>query len=213
MQALFSSLNKKREMVGAWLWVFCIEYFLTQAWVASQWSIDFDIRKHAISDLGAVTCGTFGDRMVCSPQHTVMNAGFIVLGLLMAGGSYFLWQHFKQARLGFILIAMSGLGGIIVGIFPEDTVEVMHIAGASLSFITGGLGMIVCGLKLDIPRWLRYVSIFLGVFSLISLIALSLGFYQTLGFGTVERFVSYPITLWLMTFGVSRAIAKSRRSL
>jgi hypothetical membrane protein len=190
------------------MWVLCGEYFLTQAWVASGWNVPFDITQNAISDLGAVTCGMFGGREVCSPDHVAMNAGFIVLGLLMACGAYFLWHHFQTARTGFILIALSGLGAITVGCIPEDTVQIGHVVGATLSFISAGAGMIWCGLKLSLPVWLRSASIGLGALSLISLVALSLGLYETIGFGTVERLVSYPTTLWLMTIGVFLLVTK-----
>lgn len=208
MQVIGAWLHRHSLVLGAWMWVLCGEYFLTQAYVASRWEVDFDITKNAISDLGAVTCGMFGGREVCSPDHLVMNIGFIVLGILMAGGAYFLWRHFQTVRLGFILIALSGLGAVIVGFIPEDTVAIGHVIGAAISFIAAGTGMVWCGVKLSLPPWLRGLSIGLGMVSLVSLVALTLGFYETLGFGTVERLVSYPTTTWLMIIGVFLLITK-----
>ncbi len=212
MQALVAWVNRHTLAIGAWMWILCVEYFLTQAWVASRWTLDFDITRHAISDLGALSCGMFGDRAVCSPYHVVMNVAFVVLGFLMAGGAYFLWRYFQASRIGFLLIALSGVGAIIVGFIPEDTLEIGHVAGAALSFIAAGTGMVWCGLKLPLPHWLRIVSVGLGLLSLSSLIALTLGFYETLGFGTVERLVSYPTTLWLMLIGVYLLISKTKSS-
>ena len=47
-------------------------------------------RTGCISDLGAVGCGIFDGRDVCSPLHLLMNASFVVQGLGMLVGALLL---------------------------------------------------------------------------------------------------------------------------
>jgi hypothetical membrane protein len=67
-----------------------LQYFVAQVIAASAWEPPYSWRLNAISDLGAVGCGPFDGRSVCSPLNGVMNASFILLGLAMTAGSVLL---------------------------------------------------------------------------------------------------------------------------
>jgi hypothetical membrane protein len=86
----------------------------------------------------------------------------------------------------------------------------LHVTGAGLVFVAGNIAMIILGFSLaNISNTIRAYSVLSGV---IGLTALSLFFTQTylgLGEGGMERFTAYPLTLWLIVFGVYTLTQKS----
>ena len=79
---------------------------------------------NTISDLGNTACSS----SLCSPRHVWMNVAFIYLGAVMIVGSTLLYHEFRKkggteqnaAFVGFLLMALGGVGTIIVGTFPEN---------------------------------------------------------------------------------------------
>jgi hypothetical membrane protein len=199
-------------LVGPIIWILCIQYFVIQIVAAAAWTTHYSLSQNAISDLGNTACGLYGMRYVCSPLHSVMNASFIGLGCTMAVGALLIYQEFKEkvgTLVGFSFMAIAGLGAILVGLFPENTIGLVHSSGAALVFVLGNLGMIILSLSLVIPRWLRVYTFLSGV---ISLVALGLYLWQDylgIGLGGMERLVAYPQTVWLIVFGIY--ISRSHR--
>jgi hypothetical membrane protein len=190
--------------IGPIIWILSIQYFITQIIVARAWEIHYSLANNTISDLGNTACGIYSDRYVCSPLHGLMNASFIMLGIAMAAGSLLIYQEFKKSRaslIGFSLMAIAGLGTLIVGLFPENTVSGLHIFGAAMPFLIGNIGLVVLGLSLYLPKSLRIFTIFSGILSLLALVFLLSHQYLGIGFGGVERIVAYPQTIWLIVFG------------
>src|SRR6266540_3927025 len=78
--------------VGAGCWLLTLVYFAAQPVVAAAWDPPYSVAANTISDLGNTSCGVF-DRpdgtsaYVCSPRHTLMNATFVVTGLLTTAGA------------------------------------------------------------------------------------------------------------------------------
>lgn len=187
-------------LAGPIAWMTCLQYFVVQVVVASAWQ-SYSWKLNAISDLGAIRCGQFDERFVCSPLHGLMNASLILLGLSMAVGSLLLYKQFPQSRLGFCLMGAAGLGAVLVGLFPEDTTYWAHIAGADLAFLIGNIALIVFGASLRLPRWFRWYSIASGVVALTALYLFLSHNRFFLGLGGMERLVAYPQTMWLIVFG------------
>src|SRR5579884_1287958 len=132
--------------LGPAIWLLTIEYFIIQFIVAGAWhNPAYSWRLNTISDLGNTVCAVNSGRPVCSPLHSLMNASFILLGVLMAVGSLLIYQEFRQKRsslIGFSLMALAGFGTFIVGLFPENTVPALHSLGATLAFVLGNLSLI-----------------------------------------------------------------------
>lgn len=192
-------------LIGPTFWILSVQYFLTQLLVANAWPIPFDIRTHAISDLGNTVCGTYEDRFVCSPEFSWMNASFVVLGVTIIIGSALLYQGFKRTRptfVGFYFMSLAGLGTVFVGLFSENTIPLLHNVGAFMPFVFGNLSMVILGVSLEIPRSLKLFSMLFGITALIALILFTAGIYLGLGFGGMERLVAYPQTIWLIVCGV-----------
>lgn len=156
-----------------------------------------------ISELGATICGQVDGRYMCSPMHGLMNVSFVVLGLAMLLGSVFTYVQLRRSRTGFTLMAFAGLGAMLVGFVPMNTIYSLHIVGADIAFLFGNIALIMFGKTLNIPRWLRRYSVISGVVGLSGLV-LFLTHTHVLGLGGTERVVAYPMVIWFIVFGLFR---------
>lgn len=196
--------NDRYPLIGPAFWLLSVQYYVTQLVVALAWANHYSWAQNTISDLGNTVCDSYGGRYVCSPGHDWMNASFILLGATMIAGSTLIYQEFRKSQasqIGFSLMALAGLGTILVGIFPENTTVYMHEVGAAQPFIFGNVALIVLGLALDLPQWLRNFSVTLGAAALTALVFFVAQNYLGLGIGGLERIVAYPQSIWLMVFG------------
>jgi|SRR5450755_1641423 len=158
--------------LGPVLYVTSIQYFAVQLFVALQWSPPYSLSRDTISDLGNTACGTWSGRYVCSPLHSLMNASFVVLGIAMTLGSVLISSHFAKARAaktGFTSMALSGIGVIMVGLFPENSVAALHGLGAAIPFVLGNVSLVILALSLNMPLVLRVYSFLSGVMALLGL--------------------------------------------
>lgn len=197
-------------LVGPIVWLSSIQYFIVQAIAGAAWSTPYSLHLNAISDLGAIHCGIFDDRFVCSPMNGLMNASLILLGLGMTIGSLLIYQNLRRSRVGFSLMAIAGIGAILVGLFPEDTIYWVHILGADLAFLVGNIALIVFGFTLRFPRWFKWYSVVSGVVALVALYLFLSHNRFFLGLGGMERVVAYPQTIWLIVFGLYMVKNRSR---
>lgn len=200
-------MRNRVTLLGPVLWILSIQYFIIQIIVADAWhSPGYSWLHNYISDLGNTVCGYYGARYVCSPLHPLMNASFIALGTLMIAGSLLTYRKYKEnldCLFGFGFMAIAGIGTILVGTFPENTIRHLHTFGADLAFIFGNLSMVVLGLSLYKVKYaMRVYSLLSGVIALIAL-AFSAGHdYFGVGVGGMERIQAYPQAVWLIVFGV-----------
>jgi hypothetical membrane protein len=188
------------------------QFFIAEIVAASGWKTPpYSWRLNAISDLGATGCGLFDDeRFVCSPLHSLMNASLVLLGLGMVIGSVLLYLQLRRSRVGFSLMATAGVGAILVGIFPEDSIFWAHIVGQDLAFVFGNIALIVFGLTLRFPRWFKWYSIASGSVALVALFLFLSHHRFFLELGGMERVVAYPLIIWLIVAGVYTAIKRDR---
>ena len=192
--------------LGPLIWILSVEFFIAQLVVAAAWTLPYDWRQNTISDLGSTACSILAGRPVCSPLHGLMNASLIALGIIMASGSLLIYQEFRESRaslLGFSLMASAGIGALLVGLFPENTVAVLHFLGASGPFLLGNLSLVVLGLALyKISPIMRLYTLLSGAIPLFALYLFFTQRYGSLGIGGVERVVAYPQDVWLISFGI-----------
>src|SRR4051812_45868835 len=199
------TFSNRYPLVGPTLWMLSVQYFITQFVVAQDWPTHYSWLHNTISDLGNTACGNYGGQYVCSPLHDWMNASFIILGASMVAGSSLIYHEFRKNRssvFGFTSMALAGIGTMLVGIFPENTVHFMHALGAFLPFFVGNLGLVVMGLRLELTRPMKYYTITTGAVALVALGLFYTNNYLHLGIGGMERVVAYPQTIWLIVFGI-----------
>lgn len=147
-----------------------------------------------ISDLGATR--PLPESVSYQPSASIFNATMIVGGLLILAASCLLYRAGKKWYL-VLFPALLGIGILGVGVFPGNN-AFFHPLFALMTFISGGLAAIV-SFRMT-PRPFRYLLALLGIVSLVFLFFSSL-FIPILGDGGTERFVAYPLVLWMVGFG------------
>ena len=186
-------------------------YFVVQIIAAWVFVPSYSLISNSISDLGGTSCGGYGSPGMCSPRWWLMDyAGFLVLGLIMVIGSALLYHEFtdrtprerRVAMIGFSLMALAGLGSILVGFFPENENSTMHILGAFLAIAIGNVAILVLGGFLTLPESMRRSMLLFSSVALAALLCFASHRYFGIGRGMMERVAAYPVTIWLITFGL-----------
>ncbi len=120
------------------------------------------------------------------PHAEVMNAGFIIIGLLISGFAYGLYCHLGRctlAKVVWLLLAVGSISTILLGIFQDDwtalgmtgTLEgTLHAVFAEVAFIAFLTCIaIFARLAHRKPLWYDFTRVSLAVF-LTNLVLLSL---------------------------------------
>ena len=111
--------------------------------------------------------------LAAGPNGWIQNANFLVFGPLMIAFAIGLHLGIRPTRQGVVgpgLMALSGLGLILAGVFPwaldargDYNVPPGHIAGAYMAFLFAGLGLIVLSRRMvRDPSWRSLASYSLG---------------------------------------------------
>jgi hypothetical membrane protein len=168
----------------------------------------YSTASNTVSDLGGSRPSEGG--VVLQPSATVFDATMVVSGVMIVAAA--LSFHLASGRHAVTIpTALLGLGVLGVGIFPGNTG--LHPIFALLAFVSGGVAAILSYRASDSP--LRYIVVALGTTALLMLVLAILGAPQpdgmglfgdagpiaALGSGGMERWVAYPVVLWLSAFG------------
>jgi hypothetical membrane protein len=145
----------------------------------------YSTSENWISDLGV------------GPSALIFNSSVFLLGVLGVAATYFIQRAFNS-RVFSVLFAMASIGAIGVGLFTEEAM-VLHIVFSLITFIFAGLSAVI-SYKLQKPPF-SYLSVVLGVFTLLALVLTFSGTYLGLGPGGMERMIAYPALLWVVGFG------------
>lgn len=197
--------RNRHPFVGPAVWIATLHYFVAQIAAAGYWTTPFSYKENLISDLGNTACAEYSGRYVCSPLFTWMNASFVVLGLLMAVGSALIYCGFRKttgSAIAFMMMGFAGIGTMLVGLFPENTIAPLHFIGALLALLVGNVAVLLFGFVLGLHGWFRVYTIATGVITLTALILFYAQVYLGIGPGGMERVAAYPQTIWLIVFGV-----------
>jgi hypothetical membrane protein len=232
----FPDLRSKRAYFGAWAQLSVVQYFVAEAAVIEAWAgpTPYDRRFGLSSDLGAVHCGVFHDRDVCSPLHLLMNASFVVqgLGLLMGAlllnsallriaahpgirvtqdGDGKLWLAGTAVR---VLTGAAGIGTVIVGLVPEDVGSPWHFAGAVMFFLTGGAALVVLGILWRPHTPISWFVLACGLVCLASLTAGGITAMDVPEPGSLERLMGYPVTIGFSAAGlvIAQRVRQERKA-
>jgi hypothetical membrane protein len=206
-------LREKYPLLGPWLWVAGVQYFVVQVVVAAAWNQPYSWRLNTISDIGNSACALYGHEFVCSPLHGFMNASFVLLGICVLAGSLLnisSRDRSKGANIGFLLMGIGGVGTVLVGLAPENTVAALHVAGATLPFVLGNIALIVLGKELRLPLFFKWLTVGIGFVCMIALVLFLRNVTLGLGHGGMERIVAYPQTVWMITYGFCALARRSR---
>jgi hypothetical membrane protein len=217
-----------RFYVGALAKLSVLQYFVAEAAVIGAWAgrEPYSRREGYISDLGALGCGEFGGRDVCSPAHLLMNASFVVQGLGMVVGALLLssvllrtaaragarlaveparrtpWAAAIAAIAARSLTLAAGAGTVIVGLVPEDTGSVWHVVGAVMYFAAGAVALLLLGCLWFRQTPLCWLILACGVVSFGALMTSGVTGMHVPEPGTLERLMGYPITIGVAAVGL-----------
>jgi hypothetical membrane protein len=151
---------------------------------------------NTISDLGGTRPP---NSVVLQPSAAIFDTTMIVTGLLIMAGAYVGRQALGRAVA--VLTCLLGVGVTGVGVFPGNTGT--HPLFAMLAFTAGGLAALLSFRCLHGSY--RYLAALLGVTALGGLVVATFWIDWTpvaeLGEGGIERWIAYPIVLWLVSLG------------
>lgn len=196
-------------MLGAVGWALSIAFFVVQAIAQAASARPFSLATNLISDLGNTACGS----AVCSPLHNLMNATFIVVGLLHWGGAAMTWRAWPtglQSRAGLILLALAGWGLAYAGVFPENVTPENHRVGALLGLVSLNVSMLLLGsVLLESARTAGVLALLSGV---VGLTAFGLFLSQSawLPTGISERLADYPAAAMVIFMGALILVRAAR---
>jgi hypothetical membrane protein len=160
--------------------------------------VTYTTSGNEISDLGGTRPPA---AIVFQPVATIFNVTMLATGLLAVIGALAGHRAFGR-RLVTVPTAILGLAVLGVGVFPGNT-GAPHAIAAMVAFVSGGVAAVCSTVVVGAP--LRYAFAGLGALNLVSLASYFLlgdaSPFWVLGVGGAERWVAYPIMLWLMGFG------------
>jgi hypothetical membrane protein len=156
---------------------------------------------NTISDLGSTWQP---GNIVREPSATIFNAAMLVTGSMIVAAAACFYRA-RRSRAVAVSLALVGIGLVGVGIFPGTEIgghpsnAGVHPLFSMLIFSAGGVSALLAYRVTTSP--FRYLSAALGLITLLSLLFSSALGATALGLGGVERWVAYPVVLWLIAFG------------
>ena len=203
----------KRYRVGAFLLIASAVFIPIQVIVAAAWPDGYSLTGNAISDLGVTACGDFPEqggqvREVCSPLHSLFNAGMVFSGILVTVGAlltYGAWGG-RLGRVGAIFLALSGIGVVGVGLTPWDIDPDAHDLAALAQAVAQWVAMVCFAMAAGrgALRWFTVAALGLSVVGFVGFIATLDGVgIPVLGFGGTERLAFDILTVWVVVLGAT----------
>jgi len=140
----------------------------------------------------------------------IFDTTMLIAGVLLLAGAFALWRLYRH-RVLTVVSALFGAGALLVGIFPGNTTP--HPYVAMIAFVFSALTTIAAFKVTSAP--FRFMSLGVGLLSLIALIVSFLGdsspIAKSIGIGGIERWVVFPMILWLVFFGGYLLASRQRR--
>ncbi|WP_292467238.1 DUF998 domain-containing protein [Methanolobus sp.] len=188
---------KYRNIAGALLFIAGVVIFLGIT-SAETFYPDYNTAQNMISDLGATEPP---NSIITQPSATIFNSTMIVCGLCIILAAFCIHRSFSEITVTVPLL-LFGFGALGVGIFPGNY-GVVHGLSALLTFIFGGVAAIVSFKIVASP--FRYLSVILGSIALLDLLLYYIlgqtSPFAVFGIGGLERWIAYPVALWVTGFG------------
>lgn len=209
MARQFPASAERQVAVGGTCWALTLVFFVGQAVAQAASTVPYSLWANYISDLGNTACGPFSlgsyHMDVCSPLSGVMNATFVVTGLLTSAGALGTWPAWPRRRLttlGLVLLVLAGAGEVLAGFQPENTSLTLHAVGGLFGIAGANLGVLLLGAGVwRVRRLAAVLSMAVGVVGLVSFALTSSAPSMSLGIGLLERLAAYPVTVWMIVVG------------
>lgn len=179
---------------GAIAWLLTLQFFVVETVVQLRTGGSYSRAGDVISALGTSA----------SAAPRLMNASFVVQGLLIGAGAVLLRPALAGlgGRMASAFLTAAAVGVVLVGFFPLDGQEDLHQAGAGLHLVGGGLALLAMAYAVR-PRSeaLGTALALLGLLSTAMTVFFAVGITSFLGAGGTERASAYPIPIGLALAG------------
>jgi hypothetical membrane protein len=187
-------LYDDKKVAGLLFIVAVVQYVLVIVISEAVYS-GYSVGQQMVSELG--------DWSLAGNNAAIFNASIILYGLLVIAGAYYIQRVFKN-RLFASLLAINGIGSLVAGVVALNISFEVHSMFGLIAFVTVVSAAIMSYKFVKSP--LSYISIILGAVTLSAIVLFMLGqgnsdFYLGLGVGGMERFIIYPMALWLLGVG------------
>ena len=140
---------------GVIAWLVQPLYIAVELAVIAKVTARYSIMDNTISDLGATTCTAidypFGPVPVCSPWHGLLNASFVVFGVLLTLGALLLHRSQPKGKLAVTATTMwviAGLSSIGTGLVPIDADLELHALVSLPVFVAQPAALALLGVLL-----------------------------------------------------------------
>jgi hypothetical membrane protein len=159
----------------------------------------YTTHTNTVSHLGA---SEPPNSVVLQPSAAIFDITMLVTGAMILAGAWFAYRALRRKPV-LIPTALLGLGTLGVGIVPL-THPTPHTLFAFTAFVAGGVAIVLSSRLTAAP--FRYLWMVLGTVALAATV-LALDAFRSwtpmveLGEGGLERWIVYPIVLWLVAFG------------
>ncbi|AOL16451.1 hypothetical protein BFU36_06755 [Sulfolobus sp. A20] len=164
-----------------------VSEFLLLMLISEFFYPNYSVKYNYISDLGV------------GSTAIIFNSSIIFMGILIIISSLLIRKEYHSVSY---IILLTGLGSMLVGIFPEYT-GLIHSISALIAFLFGGIGAILTSLKRN------YFWTVLGIITLFTLVLYVLKIYGPFGPGGMERLIVYPELIWGISFGTYLIASKN----
>ncbi|MBJ3784329.1 DUF998 domain-containing protein [Devosia sediminis] len=204
--------------LGALCWLMSVQFFVAQ-FAAQSLYPEHNLFLHDISMLGITTCGvhfwpTSGSSDIqCSPLHVVFNTGIVLHGVLTILGAWLtrsLWPSSLPMSAALLLLALGGVGAMVVGLVPLDYELALHSHGAVTAIAAPGIAfLIMAGVCwASSPTFARWTAL-TGLVIVLAGLCYSMGIVP-FGRGAMERLAVWPQTMWFVGTGAAILIGQQR---
>jgi hypothetical membrane protein len=186
-----------RKLAGALLFLGGAIVLMGIITAETQYPSAYTTRNSEISDLGATRPP---NSISYQPSAGIFDTTMLVAGALIVVDAFVQHRHFKKFIFT-IPFMLFGLGLAGAGIFPGN-VSPYHGISSMLAFLSGGVAAIMSFSIVSAP--LKYIGIVLGIIALATWFAASFATHlivPVIGMGGAERWVAYPIMLWVTGLG------------
>ena len=159
----------------------------------------YTTHTNTVSHLGA---SEPPNSVVLQPSAAIFDITMLVTGAMILAGAWFAYRALRRKAV-LIPTALLGAGTLGVGVFPL-THPTPHTLFAFTAFLAGGIAVVLSSRVTTAP--FRYLWMLLGTVALGATV-LALDAFRSwapmveLGEGGLERWIVYPIVLWLVAFG------------
>jgi hypothetical membrane protein len=159
----------------------------------------YTTHTNTVSHLGA---SEPPNSVVLQPSAAIFDLTMLVTGAMILAGAWFAYRALRRKAV-LIPTALLGIGVVGVGTFPL-THPAPHTLFAFTAFLAGGIAVVLTARLTAAP--FRYLWTVLGATALVATV-FGLDAFRSwwpmaeLGEGGLERWIVYPVVLWLVAFG------------